>query len=335
MLTWKRCAAVAVTALLAAATARADNGPQTSVVGSAQAEAAPGEGHGAMTMRSEYWLGVFASRCSPALQVQLKLPKDQGLLVEALQPESPAAKAGLQQYDILLKGNDKPLSDLGDLMQLIDQVKDGKLKLDLVRAGKSETVTVSPAKRPAHEPGGLWIPEGAAGSGLGQNVDPNFMGGQPLEFRIIRPGQILPPGGPTTNHPGDRPTSFDFITLETRLGDGSKVEIVRHGAEPARVLVTHDKDRWEGTSNDLSKIPEKIRPEVERLLHPAFDHNRIFYRAGEGTMTLSAGSAVASTPGAAGQPAVPAEIEKRLGELQKQLDELRRSVDALTSKAKE
>ena len=49
----------------------------------------------------------------------------------------------------------------------------------------------------------------------------------------------------------------------------------RHGAEPAKVVVTHDKDKWEGTSSDLSKIPEKIRPEVEKLLHPAFDHNRM------------------------------------------------------------
>ena len=55
------------------------------------------------------------------------------------------------------------------------------------------------------------------------------------------------------------------------MADGSKVEITRHGGEPAKVVVTHDKDKWEGTSSDLSKIPEKIRPEVEKLLHPAFD----------------------------------------------------------------
>ena len=55
----------------------------------------------------------------------------------------------------MLKGNDKPLTSFDDLMQLIDQVKDGKLTLELLRAGKHETVTVTPAKRPAHEPGGM------------------------------------------------------------------------------------------------------------------------------------------------------------------------------------
>ena len=125
---------------------------------------------------SDYWLGVVATRPSPALQAQLKLPKDQGLVVEALQPESPAAKAGVQQYDILLKGNDKPLTGLHDLLQLIDQVKDGKLKLELLRAGKHETVTVTPAKRPAQRAGTGW---------LGYRWYSNF----------VHPGQILPPGG--------------------------------------------------------------------------------------------------------------------------------------------
>ncbi|MGO9114601.1 MAG: S1C family serine protease [Thermoguttaceae bacterium] len=327
MLTWKRFAAAAAIALIAAAAARADDEPTAVAAGSAQAETAPGEAQGAWTMRSEYWLGMFASRISPALQSQLRLPKDQGLLVEALQPESPAVKAGLQQYDILLKGNDKPLTDRSDLLQLIDQVKDGTLTLDLLRAGKHETVRVVPAKRPAHEPGGPWIPEGATAGGL--RAGRNFMEGGPLEFRVIRPGQILPPGDPMTNHPGGGPKSLDILTLQTTLADGSKLEITQHGSEQAKVVVTHDKDKWEGTSSDLSKIPEKIRPEVERLLQPVFDHNRIFSKLGEGTMTF-VGSAVAA-PGFSGHSAVPPDVEKRLGEMQRQIDELRQSVDALQS----
>ena len=284
-----------------------------------------------LTMRSEYWLGVIASPPSPALRAQLKLPKDQGLLVEGLQPGSPAAKAGIEQYDILLKGNDKPLTGLHDLLHTINQVKDGKLTLDLLRAGKHETVTVTPTKRPAHEPGemgGLWIPEGAAARSL--NVGPNFMAGGPLEFRVIRPGQIVPPGGAVPGLPGMGKMEF---AIHSKLADGSKVEITEHGAEPAKVLVTHDKDKWEGTSADLSKIPEKIRPEVEKLLHPAFDHNRFFAKTGEGTVTIVGDAAYA--PGLPGPLAVSPEIEKRLNTMQKQLDELRRSVDALQDKAKE
>ncbi len=348
MLAWKLSSMVAAAAVLAAVVARADDPPLTITVGSAQTESAAGEAHEpaatltltgtldgtgiVMSMRSEYWLGVVASRPSPALQAQLKLPKDQGLVVEALQPGSPAAKGGIQQYDILLKANDKPLSGLHDLQQLINQVKGGKLTFDLLRAGKHETVTVTPTKRPAHEPGemgALWIPEGAAARSL--NVGPNLMPGRPLEFRIIRPGQILPPGGAL---PAIANATVD-VTVHTKakLADGSNVEITQRGAEPAKVVVTRDKDKWEGTSGDLSKIPEKIRPEVEKLLRPPFDRNRFFTRTGEGTVTI-VGSAEAA-PGLPAPLAVSPDIERRLGAMQKQLDELRHSVDALQGKAKE
>jgi hypothetical protein len=323
--------------LLAVTAVRAEDAPLAIAVGSARAGAPSAGAHGPLTMPSEYWLGLIASRASPALQAQLKLPKDQGLVVEALQPESPAAKAGVRQYDILLKGNDKPLTGLHDLFALINQVKDGKLALELLRAGQRETVIVTPTKRPAHEMGEigmLRIPDGAVVGGSLQNLDRNFMEGRPLEFRVIRPGQILPPGGPTTIPPGGATASVEItVDTKTSLADGSKVEIIRRGSEPAKVMVTHDKDKWEGTSGDLSKIPEKIRPEVEKLLRPAFDHFHVFAAPGEpagGSATYFSGAlAPREVPG---RLAVPADIEKRLGEMQKQVDALRRSVEALQSK---
>ena len=252
-------------------------------------------------MRSEYWLGVIATRPSPALQAQLKLPKDEGLVVEALQAESPADKAGVKPYDILLKGNDKPLTGLQDLMQLINQVKDGKLRLDFLRAGNHETLLVTPAKRPAQELGEAseaWIPKGwRAIGGLSQIIDPNIMPGEPLQFQVIRPGQILPPGSPVTNLPGGGLTTMEItVHAKANLSDGSTVEITRHGAEPAQVVVTHDKEKWEGTSSDLSKIPKKIRPEIQELLHPAFDHLPVLGRSGVGSVTVMGGGRAARWP---------------------------------------
>ncbi len=394
MLAWRLCTAAAASALLAATVARADDAPVI-VVGTAQGEAGPGvtltgtltltgttsevepsavnrvggvaliNDLGAMAKRSKYWLGLQASPPLPALQAQLKLPKDQGLLVEALQPESPAAKAGLQQYDILLKGNGKPLTNLGDLVNLLDQVKDGKLTFDLLRAGKHETVTVTPTKRPAHEPsvmGGMWIPhpQGPATTDFGW-IGANVAEGGPLEFRVVRQGQILPPGAPMMGLPGGGSATMEIIVhAKATLLDGSKVEIYRHGAEPAKVTVTRDKEKWEGTANNLSKIPEKIRPEVEKLLHPAFDNLRVLATTGgpgggvagpmmapgagpkiivagpgmpgNGNVTYFGGGV--APPGLPGHFAVSPDVERRLGEMQKQIDELRRSVDALQSKAK-
>ncbi len=309
MLTWKRCTLAAAGALMTLSVACAEDTPLTLVVGSTQSQAGtknaadPASGTGTSTIvPNEYWLGVVATRPSPALQAQLSLPQDQGLLVEALQPESPAVKAGLRQYDILLKGNDKPLSGLHDLMQLIEQVKDEKLTLELLRAGKHETVTVTPAKRPASEL--------------------RAMARLPLVFDLVRPGQILPPG-----------SALYFSGTVQDLADGSMVEITGHGAEPAKVVVTHGKDKWEGTSADLSKIPEMIRPEVEKLLHAGIDRNHFFARTGAGTLTIVGDGDVARE--FPGPLMISPDVEKRLRELQKQLDELRQSVDAIQGKAKE
>ncbi len=311
MWAWKASTAAVAAAVLAATAASADE-PLEVVVGPAEAQAGPaGEtltltgplsGTGTVTfappaLQSEYWLGAVVNRPSPALRAQLSLPQDQGLLVEALQPESPAVKAGLRQYDILLKGNDKPLTGLEDLVQLIGQVKDGKLTLELLRAGKHEKVTVTPAKRPANEREGV--------------------GGLPLVFNLVRPGQILPPGG-----------NLYIQSKAQDLADGSKVEITQQGSEPAKVVVTREKHKWEGTSTDLSNIPAKIRPEVEKLLH-----SDAFATTHEGILTLL-GNGI--TPaGIPGQPAISPDVEKRFGEIQKQLDELRRSIDAIQGKAQD
>ena len=83
-----------------------------------------------------------------ALRAQLNLPEKQGLLVEGVAPESPAAKAGIEQYDILLRAGDKPLTEPRDLVEAVQAAKDGKLTIELIRGGQHKTIEATPAKRP-------------------------------------------------------------------------------------------------------------------------------------------------------------------------------------------
>ena len=48
-------------------------------------------------------------------------------------------------------------------MKLINQIKEGKLTLDLLRAGKHETAVAALVKRPADEPGVAVNPAAAPG----------------------------------------------------------------------------------------------------------------------------------------------------------------------------
>ena len=97
---------------------------------------------------AEYWLGVGCRPVPPALQAHLNLPEKQGLLVEAVVPGSPAAKAGVVEHDILLRAGGKPLAERRDLVRAIEANKSGKLAVELIHCGKPKTVEATPAKRP-------------------------------------------------------------------------------------------------------------------------------------------------------------------------------------------
>ena len=255
-------------------------------------------------MPSEYWLGVVIVPPSPEAREKLKLPDGQGLIVENVEPKSPADQAGLKPHDVLLKANDKPLGELRDMLKQINEVKEGKLSLDVLRDGKHETIVASPAKRSSSDlaEARAWI----------EKLGPKMKSGQPLRFHIVGPGQIVPFGGGGTSEPGAALTNVEVTTCtKATLADGSQVEITRHGSDPAKVVVTREvdmgsKERWEGTSSDLSKIPEKIRQDVERLV--------------KGLRRLR----VAATGEMPGTIVVGPNVEKRLSEMQKQIDDLRK-----------
>ena len=135
MLNCKFCVTVASAALILAVTVKAQDaaGPRLSLIDDPAAEA-----RGLFVPPSDYWLGVVVSRPSPATREELKLPKDQGLLIEHVQSNSPAEKGGLKDGDVLLKANDRPLSDIRDLLKVINEVKEGKLTVELLRDGAME-----------------------------------------------------------------------------------------------------------------------------------------------------------------------------------------------------
>src|SRR5439155_1681204 len=73
-----------------------------------------------------------------------QIPRDQGVLVTHILPDSPAAKADLRRHDILLQYGPDKIRDCDDLVRMIQADKpERKLKLLLLRAGKEMTVEVT------------------------------------------------------------------------------------------------------------------------------------------------------------------------------------------------
>lgn len=120
----------------------------------APAQEGPGreQGQAATTSRSHIhaYLGVEIEPISPALASQLAdvVPKGEGLLVGHVAQDSPAAKAGLESYDILLSYSDQPLHSADQLIKLVRADAPGReVSIRYVRGGKSATCKVTLGER--------------------------------------------------------------------------------------------------------------------------------------------------------------------------------------------
>jgi PDZ domain len=91
------------------------------------------------------YLGVLFSPIPDAVLDQLpQLPRNQGVLVTHVLPDSPAARAKLRRNDILLQYGDQKIRDCEHLAQLIQADKPNReVKLLLMRGGRETTVSVT------------------------------------------------------------------------------------------------------------------------------------------------------------------------------------------------
>jgi serine protease Do len=87
-------------------------------------------------------LGVTIQEVSPALAENFGLKMPGGALVSSVGKDSPAAKAGVEPGDVILKFEGKDISRSSDLPPLVAQLKPGaKVTLGVWRDGKSKELT--------------------------------------------------------------------------------------------------------------------------------------------------------------------------------------------------
>jgi hypothetical protein len=100
---------------------------------------------------SDAWLGVSTSEASETLISQLGLPAGVGLVINFVATNSPAAKAGLQKNDVLVRFEEQELVLPAQLRKLVLMRKEGdKVKLGYYRAGKEHSTSVTLGKTARH-----------------------------------------------------------------------------------------------------------------------------------------------------------------------------------------
>jgi len=116
------------------------------------------------------YLGITTSSPDTALQKQLQLKPGVGLVVDSIEPGSPAEKAGVKQYDVLHKLDDQLMINAEQFIVLVRSYEPGKeVKLTLIREGKEQTITAKLGEH-AVQPLRLILREPPPGAVAFQNI---------------------------------------------------------------------------------------------------------------------------------------------------------------------
>ncbi len=101
---------------------------------------------------SRGYLGVGLQPVDEDIAQSLGLPKDRGEIVFTVQPNEPAARAGIQQGDVIVRVNGQDVNPDETVSYLIANTTVGsRVPVDIIRDGKPMRLTVAVGQRPTEE----------------------------------------------------------------------------------------------------------------------------------------------------------------------------------------
>jgi serine protease Do len=160
------------------------------------------------------WLGVNIQSLDDDLAAGLGLDKPEGALVAKVEPDTPAAKAGIRNGDVIVEFDGKPIKQLRDLTRAVADFQPGrKAPIVVWRDGKRHTLTAEIGRVPTtQQVAEAEHPEAAEQPRLGLALAPltpdlreqlnldeategvvvqRVMPDSPAEDKGIRPGDVI------------------------------------------------------------------------------------------------------------------------------------------------
>jgi len=102
------------------------------------------------------WLGVESQEISSEKAKELKLPAERGVLLERIVPDSPAAKAGLKDNDVITEINGQRVEGAAQFRRMIREIPAGRsVQFTVWRDGHAQTFSVTLGKSEDH--GNMWF----------------------------------------------------------------------------------------------------------------------------------------------------------------------------------
>jgi serine protease Do len=105
------------------------------------------------------WLGVESQDVNADKAKELKLPAERGVLLGRIVPDSPAAKAGLKENDVITEINGQRVEGEAQFRRMIREIPAGRtVQLTVWRDGRAQSVSVTLGK--AEERSEMWLRPG-------------------------------------------------------------------------------------------------------------------------------------------------------------------------------
>jgi len=94
------------------------------------------------------YLGVYLEEVTPERTKELGLTEERGAVVMKVVAESPAAKSGLKENDVIVSFNGRRVDSVRELQRLLNETPaDRSVQIEVVRAGTRQTLATTLAKR--------------------------------------------------------------------------------------------------------------------------------------------------------------------------------------------
>src|SRR5690606_18241846 len=181
------------------------------------------------------WLGVELQRLDPSLAKSLGLETPKGALIARVLPDGPAAQAGFEAGDVVIRFGDREIGSARDLTFAVAETAPGeRVAVRVIRDGAERTLDVELGQR-AEDGRGFYAPPARPSRGADA----------PLGLRLVPPAEVegalgaaVRPGSPAARHglrPGDVIVEIDRERIES--ADQAAAALERARGESVLLLV--------------------------------------------------------------------------------------------------
>lgn len=234
---------------------------------------------------SRAWLGIAPALVPAPVASQLGLSQGEGIMIGNVVLDSPAERAGLQQYDVLTRVNGETIGgDISDFIEIItDSPKGSTLNLTLFRNGHEIVLAATLGSRPEEiewvyelapesrlkeelKSSGHFLKRSPDGRWVFQNLGDIDLDGLPNQLKLAIPGATGQSFSFQLNN-GDQ-----HIEISSEQ-DGETIKVEQDGDGPITVTRTSKNDRGgdvtEETAYDTREQLAEEDPQASELFDRA------------------------------------------------------------------